>query len=225
MTNDRRDHTSALIVAAGEGRRMGGQPKALIEFDGKTLVQHVTEAAMQVAGQVIVGVRAADQSTIEALLDPSVIVVTGGDTRQETVEQLLGFADRMMVLIHDVARPFASQALYVSVLDAAFDVGGAAPILRASTRDSIALADGDTLGDPLPRDRVVRIQTPYAYRRTALIDALGRAREAQRVDTSVTSLLTHAGYATKLVPGDPANIKITYPKDLAAAKTGRETSV
>lgn len=214
MTKNRRENTTALIVAAGEGRRLGGRPKALITLDDVPLVQHVVQAVTDVAGQIIVGVRPADLDQIQTLLGDTATVVAGGASRQETVQLLLARADREMVLIHDVARPFTSLALYAAVIDAAFAFGGAAPVLPASTSDSVAMADGDWLGDALSRDHVVRIQTPYAFARESLVHAFDLARAQNTEHTSVTTLVSNAGYRTRLIPGDPNNIKITFPEDL-----------
>lgn len=214
MTKNRRENTTALIVAAGEGRRLGGLPKALIELEHMPLIQHVAKAVANVAAQIIVGVRAADLDQVKALLGDTATVIAGGASRQETVQLLLARADREMVLIHDVARPFASSSLYAAVVDAAFTFGGAAPVLPASKSDSVALADGEWLGHALPRENVVRIQTPYAFTRKSLVHALEVARAQNAEPTSVTTLLSQAGYRTRLIAGDPDNIKITYPEDL-----------
>lgn len=217
MTKNQFENTATLILAAGEGLRLGGQPKAFIELNGKPLIQHVTQAVSQFSSQVIVGVRAADLEQVQILLGNAATVVAGGTSRQQTLELLLALADREMILIHDVARPFASAALYNSVLQAAFEFGGAAPMLPASKRDAVAMADGDWLGEPLPRNRVVRIQTPCACTRLSLVHAMRLAREQNREDTSVAALLSHAGYKTRLIDGDPDNVKITFPKDLEDA--------
>jgi 2-C-methyl-D-erythritol 4-phosphate cytidylyltransferase len=222
MADSRPERTAALIVAAGEGRRLGGQPKALIALDGKPMIQHVIGTVRAFSSQIIVGVRAADLEVVRDLLGDAATVIAGGPSRQDTVQRLLAQADREMVMIHDVARPFASPALYASVLQAAFEFGGAAPVLPASSSDSVAMAHENWLGEPLPRDRVVRIQTPYAYKRSSLLRAMQLAQEQNWEDTSVTSLLFRAGYRTRLVDGDPDNVKVTYPQDLVDARTRLE---
>lgn len=218
MTEPLQARTSALIVAAGSGLRLGDRPKALLELEGKTLVEHVAQSVRAFSSQVIVGVRSEDVARVQPLLGDQVTVLSGGATRQKTVERLLAVADRDIVLIHDVARPFASRTLYQSVLQAALQFGGAAPVLQASTSDSVALVDGDWLGDTLPRDRVVCIQTPYAFTRRSLQRAIRLAKEEGWEETSVTTLLTRAGYKVRLVEGDLMNTKITYPKDVDDAK-------
>lgn len=217
ITKDQCENTSTLILAAGEGLRLGGQPKAFIELDQKPLIQHVTQLVSAFSAQVIVGVRPDDVNRAQDLLGDSATVVAGGASRQQTVEILLALADREMVLIHDVARPFASSALYSSVLRAAFEFGGAAPALRASKSDSVAMVDGDWLGAPLPRDRVVRVQTPCAFTRESLVQALRLAKDEKREETAVAALLSLAGYKTRLIDGDPENVKITYIEDLQDA--------
>lgn len=217
MTSSFYDDTSALIVAAGDGTRLGGQPKALVTVGGMTLIERVTQNLREFSSQIIVGVRPADVSHIRAILPAEVDVVPGGATRQETVQHLLAKARKQMVLIHDVARPFTSQALFKSVLESAFRYGGATPVLPATKSDSIALSDGEWLGDPLPRDKVVLTQTPYAFERQSVVEAMRQAEESSWEDTTITALMTRAGYRVRLVPGEAINSKITYPEDLLAA--------
>ena len=54
MTEDLKDRVSALIVGAGSGLRLGGQPKALLKLHGKTLVEHIAEMARAFSSQIIV---------------------------------------------------------------------------------------------------------------------------------------------------------------------------
>lgn len=218
MPDSLKAKTSVLIVAAGSGTRLGGSPKALLELDGKTLVEHVVQAVSVFTSQVIVGVRAVDVAHVQSLLGDDVTVVSGGASRQETVETLFALADREIVMIHDVARPFTTPALYQSVLEAAVEYGGAAPVLPASTIDSVAVREGNWLGAALPRDRVVRIQTPYAFAHSALQDALQQAKDEGWEDTSVTTLLTRAGHEVRLIEGEAVNTKITYPEDIDGSR-------
>ena len=218
MTSNFHDNTCTLIVAAGDGTRLGGQPKALVMVGGMTLIERVTKLVSEFSSQVVVGVRKEDVSHVRKIVAPGIDVVPGGVTRQETVQHLLAKARKQMVLIHDVARPFTSQTLFESVLEAAFRYGGATPVLPATKSDSIALSDGEWLGAPLPRDKVVLTQTPYAFERQSLVEAMRQAEEEGWEDTTITALMTRAGYRVRLVPGETVNSKITYPQDLQAAR-------
>jgi 2-C-methyl-D-erythritol 4-phosphate cytidylyltransferase len=86
------------------------------------------------------------------------------------------------------------------------------------SRDSLALRHGEWLGPPLPREQVIGTQTPYACRRELLLRAYETARRQGWQETSTTTLLTRSGVPVRLVPGDPANWKITYMADWDRAR-------
>ena len=80
--------------------------------------------------------------------------------------------------------------------------------------DSLAFKDDDdALGAPLARDRVVRLQTPQAYRREILLESDRQAMDQGWNETSTTGLLVRAGYHVHLVPGDHENVKLTFMED------------
>ena len=208
-----RDEVSALILAAGRGTRLG-QSKAFLECNGKTLLERVVARAVVFTDEVLVGLAREDLDRVPPSVRHSVVVVTGGETRHATVEALLARATRPLVLLHEVARPLAPPALFAAVLQAARKDGAAAACVLASPRDSVALEDGGFLAAALPRDRVVQLQTPQAFRRERLADVFRQLQgQALQQTTSVPPLLLDAGYRVRLVPGSPDNMKITFPED------------
>lgn len=213
------DEVSALILAAGEGRRMGDRPKAFLEADGVTLLERVVATVKPFSTEIIVGLRSEDIDRGRRLLaGPDIAVTTGGATRHETVINLLQGATRPLALIHEVARPFAPPELFAAILAAGKNYGAATLYLPESPRDSLAIRDGDAFEAPLPRDRVIRTQTPQAFRREILLDAGRQAREKAWVEPSSTeALVAQAGYRVHLVLGMPDNIKLTYPEDWQVA--------
>lgn len=210
---------SGLVAAAGSGERVGDQPKAFLGAGGRTLLERAVALLAPYCGEVLVGVRPEDVARADRLLGGRARVMAGGATRQATLGHLLDAATGELLLLHDVARPFATPALVVAVLAAAEAHGAAAPALAVPTRDSLSLRDGDWLGAPLPRERVVGTQTPYAFRRELLLRAYRQGAQQGREDTSTTTLLTRAGIPVRLVPGDAGNWKITYTADWDRART------
>ena len=209
-----RDEVSTLILAAGSGTRFG-QSKAFLECDGETLLERVVEQAAMFADEVLVGLCREDVGRVPPSVHRSpVVVVNGGETRHATVEALLARATRPLVLLHEVARPLAPPALFAAVLQAAQAHGAAASYVLASPRDSVALEDGGFLVAALPRDRVVQLQTPQAFRREWLADVFRQLQgHVLQQASSVPPLLLAAGYRVHLVPGSPDNMKITFPED------------
>jgi 2-C-methyl-D-erythritol 4-phosphate cytidylyltransferase len=210
---------SALILGAGQGQRIGGRPKAFVEVGGETLVERAVALARPFAAEIIVGLPPEEVEAGRRLLgDGEVIVAAGGASRQDTMARLLARASLPLVLLHEVARPLASAALCGTVLAAAARFGAAMPCLPASRRDAVALREGEFLGETLPRDGVILIQTPLAFRRELLVGVLGQAEEQGWTEASTPALFARAGCPVRLVEGEPDNLKITFAEDLEAAR-------
>ncbi len=215
----RPEEVSALILAAGKGKRMwGGGSKAFVKAGAATLIERVVALVRPYASEIIVGLPREDiDKGCRLLGGPQVTVAAGGPTRQETVANLLARAARSLVLIHEVARPFAPPALFAKVLSAGKEHGAATLYLPASRRDSVALKAGDSLGAPLARGQVITLQTPQVYRRDILVDAQRLGNERGWIEASTAGLVVRTGHRVHLVRGTPDNIKLTYPEDWEAA--------
>ena len=87
-------------------------------------------------------------------------------------------------------------------------------------RDTVkqrAAGDDRFVGRTLARQSIVLAQTPQAFRREVLADAIGLGRmDAEATDEAV--LAERAGHRVVLVEGDPRNIKITTERDLSHAR-------
>jgi 2-C-methyl-D-erythritol 4-phosphate cytidylyltransferase len=196
---------------------MGMGPKAFLTYSGSTLLERAAAAVTPFAAEIIVGVRDQDLAKARELFAGQAFkVVVGGATRQETVSRLLRQATRPIVLLHEVARPFVPAEAFSRVLEAAADAGAASLYLPLEPRDSMALMDGQDLGEILPRTRIVTLQTPHAYRRDVLLAADDKALAAGWKEDGTAAMVKRAGYPVRLVEGSPDNVKLTYAADLAA---------
>ena len=141
----------------------------------------------------------------------AILAIPGGPTRTESVRCGVAAApaEADVIVVHDAARPLASASLYTKVV-AAVQAGadGAAPAVAVT--DTIRHLRGVTL----ERSSLRAVQTPQAFDAAALRSAHAGGGEA----TDDAGLLEAAGGVVKLVEGDPANIKITTPLDLAIAQ-------
>ncbi|HEX4693748.1 bifunctional 2-C-methyl-D-erythritol 4-phosphate cytidylyltransferase/2-C-methyl-D-erythritol 2,4-cyclodiphosphate synthase [Sphingomonas sp.] len=205
--------TVALIVAAGQGARAGGDvPKQFQLLAGQPLVEHARRAfAAHPAIARVVTVVAAGQ---EALVAGETVV--GGATRRESVRNGLegiGAADR--VLIHDAARPLIPAGIVDRLLIALDGAKGAVPALPVA--DTLARGGGAMLLDTVDRSALVRVQTPQAFDFAAIL-AAHRAWPDGEEATDEAQILRRAGHDVAVVPGDPLLDKITYPGDLALAE-------
>lgn len=214
--------TVALIVAAGQGSRAGGDvPKQYRTIAGKAVLVHAHEA---IAGHgaidaVFVVVADGQQHVARALLRDEVQVVAGADSRRGSVRAGLEAIDAAggagIVLIHDAARPFLPAAVVDRLLEALADSEGAIPTLPVA--DTLVREDGGTMADTVERAQLHRVQTPQAFR-FATILAAHRAWDEARDATDDAQILRAAGHDVMLVQGDERLEKLTYRQDFARAE-------
>jgi 2-C-methyl-D-erythritol 4-phosphate cytidylyltransferase len=206
----------ALIVAAGSGERLGAdRPKAFIMLAGKPMLEWSVEAfrAAPAVDRIVVAVPAGERApagTLEA---------TGGATRSASVQAALHAAgDGDPVLIHDAARPLLSPELIARVLDelARHGCDGVVPGCRVS--DTIKRARDGVVSETLDRSELWAIQTPQAFRRTALERALAVDEDVLAAATDDAWLVERAGGEIRIVDSSPDNLKVTTERDLRAAE-------
>jgi len=213
-----RPRTVALIVAAGQGHRMGATPKQFLPLGDKAVVAHshaAFTAHPSIDDVVVLIADGQQQALAEALGD--VRFVIGGVLRRDSARiglDALANDPPARVLIHDAARPFVPAAVIDALLTALDDHDGAVPALPVA--DTLARADG-ALGDVVPRDGLVRVQTPQAFRYDAIRAAHHRWPDDEDA-TDDAQMIRRYGGTVALVPGDAMLEKLTYPADLAAAE-------
>jgi 2-C-methyl-D-erythritol 4-phosphate cytidylyltransferase/2-C-methyl-D-erythritol 2,4-cyclodiphosphate synthase len=220
-------HVSAIIAAAGHGRRLGAAvPKQMLEIGGRPILLRSIEALAahpQVAEVVVVlppDVAAGPPAWLSAA-GPKVRLVAGGERRQDSVAN--GFdrvaASAEIVLVHDAARPFVTADLITRSIEGAARHGAAIAALPAS--DTVKRADSSS-GSPIvaqtiPREQVFLAQTPQAFRRDILAAAIALGRSGIEA-TDEAALAERAGHAVHIVEGDAGNVKITTTADLESAR-------
>ena len=214
--------TIALLVAAGSGSRAGGPdslPKQYRRVGGRPLLVHAVERLRHPridSLQVVIGAgqEAAYRAAVGALPLPE--PVTGGATRQQSVRNgltALAAAGAERVLIHDAARPFLPAAVVDRLLDALGSHEGAVPVLPVV--DTLARSS-NTLGETVPRDNLVRVQTPQAFRFTDILGAHERWTGDDASDDA--QVARAAGLSVATVAGDPSLEKLTYEEDFRRAE-------
>ncbi len=210
--------TTALIVAAGKGERLGGaMPKQYRLLGGKPVLRWAVEALIGHpavrAVRVVVG--QGQQDDASAALDGLDVggLIEGGAQRADSVRAGLAAISGDAVLVHDAARPFCPAAVVDRLLASLEFFEGAAPVLPVG--DTLARI-GESLGEPVDRSGMVRVQTPQAFR-------LGRLKSAYELwtgssPTDETTVLRAAGMKVAAVEGDPVLEKLTLPADFERAE-------
>ena len=217
---------AVIVAAGGRGVRVGGEvPKQFRRIGGRTVLEHAVlpfVRSERIGEVVVVLPPDAHGEPAAALraLDPELRIAAGGRRRQDSVAAGLAqvSAAAELVLVHDGARPFCSAGLIARTIEAAAECGAAIPVLEASDTVKEVGPEGDALmvRATLPRERVRLAQTPQAFRREVLAAAVALGRAGADA-TDEATLAERAGHPVRAVPGDPENIKITTPEDLARA--------
>jgi 2-C-methyl-D-erythritol 4-phosphate cytidylyltransferase/2-C-methyl-D-erythritol 2,4-cyclodiphosphate synthase len=210
--------TTALIVAAGKGERAGGGvPKQYRALGGKPILRWAVESfsshpAVQSIRVVIAdGQQARAAQALEGLDVGEMIV--GGEERADSVRAGLAAISGDAVLVHDAARPFCPPAVIDRLLAALEFFEGSAPVLPVG--DTLARVDR-SLGEPVDRTGLARVQTPQAFQLGALRSAYARWDGPSPTDE--TTVVRSAGMTVAAVDGDPALDKLTLPSDFDRAE-------
>lgn len=199
--------TWSIVVAAGSGTRFGG-PKQYEKLGELRVIDHVLAAARTVSDGVVLVV-AEDLVDVEESSADS--VVAGGDTRSASTRAGLAAVpdDADIVVVHDGARPLATQQIFAAVVDAV-EAGADAAVPVVDLVDSMRLRDGGVVD----RSLFVTVQTPQAFRAATL----RRAHSNEEESSDDASLVDAIGGSVVHVEGSPENLKITRPADLVLAE-------
>jgi 2-C-methyl-D-erythritol 4-phosphate cytidylyltransferase len=118
-----------------------------------------------------------------------------------------------VIVVHDGARPLASPALFRAVVDAVL-AGADAAVPALAVADTLKRVEGDVVVATVPRDGVVAVQTPQAFRAELLRRAHGDGPNA----TDDAALVESLGATVRVVPGDVRNLKVTTTADLEVVR-------
>lgn len=212
---------AAIIVAAGSGSRLGGQvPKQFLPLGGKPVLRWSVEVMLRcnnIADVIIIAPPDSVEQTGALLPANTRLRVIPGSpiSRTESVRaglNTLSAAPPAKVLIHDAARPGLTLDVLEELLTALDTASAACPALPVSD----ALKDTSAGGiRSVPRDSLVRVQTPQAFRWDAITSAYAATTDAAVDDLA---LVEAHGAKITLTPGREALMKITYPEDLAVVE-------
>jgi 2-C-methyl-D-erythritol 4-phosphate cytidylyltransferase len=202
--------TWAIVVAAGGGSRFGAA-KQFAPLGGVRVLDRSVGVALDACDGVVV-VLPADNAWEGAA---GVQVAFGGATRSDSVRAGLALVpdDAEIVIVHDAARPLASRALFDRVAQkVANGADGAVPALPVS--DTVKRVNNGRVVETVPRDGLVGVQTPQAFR----AEALRAAHRIGGVDTDDAALVEANGGVVVVVEGERRNLKLTVADDLELAE-------
>ena len=228
--------TIAIIVAGGSGMRFGASvPKQFLELGGKPILMRTIatfDKALSDKRDGFFDVNSAHEIIVTLPADQMGLwrdlcnrhgftiphrVVAGGETRWHSVKNALdslGSADDIDVIaVHDGVRPLASKKLICRTLEAALSTGAAIPVVALN--DSVRQVMGDS-SHALDRSSLRAVQTPQAFDARLLLDAYSQPYQPRFTDDA--SVVEQLNRTVTLVEGEPNNLKVTRPMDLALAE-------
>lgn len=215
--------STAVIVAAGKGKRMGTEiSKQFLPLGGKEILAHTVEKFQQAAAiRDIVLVTGVDslqdvQDMVQEYGWKKVVSVTaGGRERQDSVYNGLKQVseDTEIVLIHDGVRPFVTEEILEDSIAVALEMGGC--VAGVPAKDTIKVCNAENIAVATPdRSTLWQIQTPQTFRKDLILQAYEAAKADGFIGTDDASLAEHSGYPVKVIMGSYRNIKITTKEDM-----------
>ncbi len=219
---------NGVIVAAGEGKRMGmSVPKPLLSLGGQPLILHtLNRFATSRVRKLVLVVAERDISRYPALIrsDPQLsgmefVFQAGGPRRQDSVRHGLTRLDPdcEVVVIHDGARPFVAPEIIDRCVEAAYREG--AVVVGVPVSDTVKVVSSSRrVKETPPRDSLWEIQTPQAFRTGIIREAFQQASREGVEATDDAALVERFGKSVALLEGRRTNIKITVPEDLVIAE-------
>lgn len=218
--------TVAIIVAGGSGTRFGAEmPKQFLELGGLPILMRTIEAFGEngdASFDVIVTLPQGQMELWRQLcreygFEVPHRIVPGGETRWHSVKNALDsigdITDVDVIAVHDGVRPLAGPDLINRVLEAARRDGAAIPVVMLN--DSVRQVNGEA-SHALDRSSLRAVQTPQAFDARLLMEAYRQKFDPTFTDDA--SVVERYGHSVTLVEGDPQNLKITRPMDLALAE-------
>ncbi len=225
-------YVTAILLAAGEGRRATNgvhaerpKPKQFLELAGEPMLLHplrCLDSHPWIDSIVVVLPAERDRSIDQAIALPKVCsVIDGGETRQASLGAgLICIPDETaIVVVHDAARPLLQPLQLDSAIEA---LDGSCEGAMCAIRVDDALKEvsqESVLLRSLPRTGVWRAQTPQAFERGPLEEALVAADASGVLAEDCSELLLRSGFKVRVVEGDASNLKVTFANDLVLAES------
>ncbi len=210
-----------VLAAAGSGSRFESSiPKQFAKLRAKPLYFHALEAFAHLAVQAVVVVPESWKEVVESQVASlpyrdRLILEIGGPQRQDSVYRgLCRFSEQIeLVLIHDAARPFLSEQLISRVVEGTRRHRACVPVLPVS--DTLKETRSERIVRTVERESLALVQTPQGFEINLLKRAFRQAIEDNFYGTDESVLVERLNEVVHVVPGERANIKVTWQEDLS----------
>lgn len=226
----------AAILAGGIGSRMGGTdtPKQFLTLGDKPVIIHTIEKFVinsKFDKILVLSPQSFINHTINLITEyfgenNNIVVLEGGDTRNDTVINSINFIrenfdidDDSIIVTHDSVRPFVTHRIIEDNINAAKEFGACDTVVPA-TDTIVESVDGEIINDIPVRDNFYQGQTPQSFKINKLYELINDLSDKEtNILTDACKIFVLKGEEVHLVEGEITNIKITYPYDLKLANT------
>lgn len=211
----------AIIVAGGSGLRMGAAlPKQYLPIGGKPILMHTMSRFFQHPDpiELILVIPGKDFEFWRKLCQDFDFhvphrLVQGGASRFQSVRNGLDTiaGHEGLVAIHDGVRPFVKQEVIAQSYLEAARTGSAVAVVPL--KDSLRLINAHGGSSFRDRSEFRLVQTPQTFQ----LDQIKKAFQVEELlqFTDDATVYEYQGWEVSLIEGDPSNIKITTPEDMA----------
>lgn len=215
---------SLILACAGKGERAGfNQNKLLVSIDGKTIIERTLYTIYNsgLIDDIFVVVAPFDQEQIVSIIKnafpnalngknrPSIKIITGGQTRTESVNNALREVESDIVLIHDGARPYLTNKLIKDCIDGAMKFGGVIPVIPTS--DTIVKVEEDCVENYLGKGGLYSVQTPQAFFTSQIKEAYSKIGDNNFNDDG--EVYKNCFGKVNTILGEKENVKLTFQED------------
>ncbi|EDO1099433.1 D-ribitol-5-phosphate cytidylyltransferase, partial [Listeria monocytogenes] len=215
------------------GTRMGNvsMPKQFLPLNGKPIIVHTVEKFILNTrfDKILISspkewMNHAEDNIKKYISDDRIVVIEGGEDRNETimngirfVEKTYGLTDDDIIVTHDAVRPFLTHRIIEENIDAALETGAVDTVIEAL--DTIVESSNHEVITDIPvRDHMYQGQTPQSFNMKKVFNHYQNLTpEKKQILTDACKICLLAGDDVKLVKGEIFNIKITTPYDLKVA--------
>ena len=216
-----------ILLASGSGNRFGGDmPKQFIEINGKMVIEHTLDVCMRttVIHEIVVVVSSEYISFFSEVVERNrypkpVHLVTGGKTRKESCAYGLAAIndEHAKIMIHNAVQPFILPRTFEDCISA-LDRYSAVTVGSPSIYTVLEIDERRVLKRIVPRSNSVNDLGPECFEVSFLREVF-KVADKDDSFTNLTGIVEKYGMGdVYVVEGDPSNIKITYPDDVALAK-------
>lgn len=209
----------SLIITAGGSSSRYGKNKLLEIIGNKTVIEHTISVFLNIdkINEIIIPTNESFVADFENLFSSNkkIKIITGGDSRQESVHNALQYVSNEYVIIHDGARPLIKEPIILQVMDMV-KTHNAVSVMTKTTDTIKEVNEDGRIIKTIDRSKLYNTQTPQAFRSELILSAHQQLKNKQFTDDA--SMLEELDIPVFVIIGSYTNIKITTKSDLDFAK-------